>query len=349
VRARRKRKNNKGVLVVVFILLFVAGFIFVMKRNEVHITADSVNVSILIGESVKPEEFIENIEASYDIISIEFIDEPNVLAHSNQNVQIRITDERENSVVVNSKLIIETNKSPPVIDGTDTINSLVGDPIMYYQGVSAYDDFGRDLTDKIQIDNSYVNYNETGEYEVLYHVTDLTGLKAEITKTVHVMSIDTQYVLEKVDETLKSIISDDMTQLEKVKAIHTWVISNISYASSTNGGESVYEDAYRALRDRSGNCFNYYSISEVMLTRAGIPNMPISRIPGTPTRHRWSLINPDDLGWHHFDATPTRLQLGSQTAFFTDSQAKEFTNRFVDFNGTRDFFTYDPDLYPKIV
>jgi len=124
---------------------------------------------------------------------------------------------------------------------------------------------------------------------------------------------------------------------------------NMTYSPVRTAPATSYEGAYRALRDRRGNCFNYFSLSEVLLTRAGIPNMRIDRIPGTPTRHRWNLVNPDNLGWHHFDANPTRLELWAQTAFFTSSQARRFTRMYVEHDGTRDYFTYDPTLYPEIV
>jgi hypothetical protein len=95
----------------------------------------------------------------------------------------------------------------------------------------------------------------------------------------------------------------------------------------------------------------FFSISEIMLTRAGIPNEQIDRIPGTPLRHRWNLVNPDDLGWHHFDSFPSPFGVGRQKAFFTDSQAEEFTHQFAtrEENPMNNYYTYDPSLYPTIV
>ena len=258
-------------------------------------------------------------------------------------------DEYANITVVEAKLSIQINTSPPVINGTGPILSRMGDPILYRFGITAHDDLGRDLTDEIEVDSSRVNYNSVGNYSVIYRVKDLTGLETVIIETVNVINVDVVYVHEQVDKILDEILISGMTQLEKVMAIHSWVINNISYAQTIGGADTIYGDAYRALRDRGGNCFNFYAISEMMLTRAGIPNMQIDRIPGTETRHRWSLVDPDGLGWHHFDTTPTRLLLGPQTAFFTDSQAREFSRQFYEYNETEDYFTYDPSLYPEIV
>jgi len=313
-------------------------------------TADPLDRAIMIGESVKPEDFVVNIYDDSEIVSIEFVEEPNLEARNDQIVRVRITDEHGNAAIFEATLTIKLNQTPPVIEGTGTIYSTVGNPIIYRQGVTAHDDFGREL--ELHVDSDTVRQHEVGEYTIRFWATDLTGNTSEVFQQVIIVSVDVAFVFSEADKILSEILNDGNTQLEKVKAIHAWIRNpnNMQYASVVGGGtDSVYEQAFRALSDRRGNCFVYYAIGEVLLTRAGIENMAIDRIPGTPTKHRWSLVNPDNLGWHHFDTTPTRLQLGSETAFFTNTQAKEFTNRFIEFNGTRDFYTFNAELYPTIV
>jgi len=308
--------------------------------------AEAVAKAIVAGETVIPEDFVKDVFDHSGIFSIEFVNEPNVLSDRDQIVEIEIIDNHGNSAIFAGELYVKLNEEPPVIEGTDTILSMVGDPIMYLPGVTATDDMGRDLTDNIQVDSSGVDHNNEGIYTVVYYVIDATGLRGEVEQTVHVLAIDIDWVNERVDAELARIIKDDMTQLDKVRVIYRWVKNNLNYSPVRGGPATAYEGAYRALRSRSGNCFSYYSISEVMLTRAGIPNMRIDRIPGQPTNHRWNLVNPDDLGWHHFDTTPTRIEV--RTDFFTASQARAFTKRYESI-GTRNYFTYDPDLYPEIV
>jgi hypothetical protein len=87
-----------------------------------------------------------------------------------------------------------------------------------------------------------------------------------------------------------------------------------------------------------------------MLTRAGIPNLRIERIPEAPSRHRWNLVNPDDLGWHHFDAFPIRLGgLREYFYMFTDSQAQDFARQLYAAIELPYYFTYNPELYPEVV
>ena len=313
-------------------------------------TADPVHLEIPIGGFTYPERFIKNEFDHSDIISIEFVSEPDVFARGVQDVEIRITDIYNNSAVIMSGLTILLDETPPVIEGTGRIFSRRGNPVIYLRGVTAFDSFGRDFTYTINVDSSGVDRNVVGEYQVFYRVKDFTGNETVVVETVEIITVDVDYVNDNVDKVLGEIINDGMSQLEKVRAIHRWIRTSISYASSTTEPQNVYEGAYRALRDRRGNCFNYFSISEVMLTRAGILNLRIDRVPGTSTRHRWNLINPDGLGWHHFDTTPVaRMGFGGQTAFFTASEARDFTSQIQNVHGTRNFYTYDPDLYPEIV
>jgi len=348
---RQKVMSAKVLIPAAFLVVaLVAVGLFGLYRymiNTTPPTVHTVNYTINIGETVYPEDFISIIYSDFEIISIAFVEAPDTTAHSDQNVQIRVTDDRDNVAIVDATLYITLNTSPPIITGTAPIVSRLGNPIIYRTGVTARDDFGRAL--ELQVDSSNVDQDTEGEYIVIFYAVDLTGLRTEVRERVQILNVDVDYVHGHIDATLSDILEDGMSQLEQVHAIHRWVIENISYAAGRTDPGSVYEDAYRALRDRQGNCYKFYAVSELLLTRAGIENMPIDRIPGTPTRHRWSLVNPDGLGWHHFDTTPTTLGLGDETAFFTDSQAREFTQRFMEFNGTEDFYTYNPSLYPQIV
>jgi len=310
--------------------------------------------SVRIGENVGPEDFVTGIsDASDDLpISISFYrEEPDVFNSRDQIIEIKLEDFYGNYAVINAGLSIQLNRYPPVINGTDTIITMVGDPILYMQGVTAYDDFGRDFTEMVTVDNSEVNQFAAGIYTVRYLVEDFSGLTFVVEETVHVLDIDIDYVNEQVDEELAKILREDMTQLNQVHAIYTWVKRNLTYAQNRDRPETAYEGAYRALRDRRGNCYVFYSISAVMLERAGIPNMLIERIEGTPTRHRWNLVNPDELGWHHYDSYPVRASHGVQMSFFTDSQATLLTQRLSNLaiRPAQNYYTYDPSLYPEIV
>jgi len=315
--------------------------------------AVSVSVAIKIGEEVKPEDFVTNITDASDHLPIQityYETGPDIFGHD-QIIAVKVEDYYGNYTVVHAGLTVQHNKEPPVIEGTGTMLITIGDPILYMQGVTARDDLGRDLTDMVIVDSSDVNQHEAGVYTVRYRVVDFTGLSFEIEETIHMLDVDMEFVNDEVDRVLEVIIKDEMTQMEQVRAIFNWVRSNVSYALNRDRPETSYEGAYRALRERRGNCYVFYSISELLMTRAGIPNMLIERIPGTPTAHRWNLVNPDGLGWHHYDSFPARYGAGSQMAFFTDSQAREFTRRMANLEERpmNNYYTFDPERYPEIV
>ncbi|MDR2569209.1 MAG: DUF5011 domain-containing protein [Oscillospiraceae bacterium] len=312
--------------------------------------AEKVDLTIMIGEEVKPEDFVTNITDASDHlpISITYYEaEPNIFGND-QIIAIKVMDYYGNYTVVHSRLAVRHNNEHPVITGTNTIFSDLGNPIDYMQGVIAFDDLGRDLTESIIVDDSGVDYNEIGIYTVYYKVTDFTGLTFEIMETVHVTDFIADFVNERIDMIFADIIDDEMTQLDQVRAIFNWIRSNVSFAISMEEPETLYLGAYSAIRERRGNSYVFSSISEAMLTRAGIANQSIERVPDANVSHRWNLVNPDGLGWHHFDSFPSPFGAGIQKAFFTDSQAKAFSEHSAD-HPEHNYYTYNPELYPEIV
>ena len=310
-------------------------------------SATAIPKSIHIGEEVEPEDFVVDVFDASPIASIEFVEAPDIFSRFDQIVEVVIEDVHGNLKVFASSLSVQLNESPPVFEGLKTIETMVGSPILYRQGVTALDDFGREI--EFEVDSSGVDQYTEGLYTAIFWVEDFTGFRTEVEVKVNVINIDPEYVNTKVDEILAGIVNDGMSQLDKVIAIHRWVRANINYSVTRGGPESAYEGAYIALQDRRGNCFIFYSISELLLTRANIPNMRIQRIEGTPTRHRWNLVNPDGLGWHHFDAYPTRIGQSDRMAHFTTSEARSFAHQIQAVNNMRDYYTFDVDKYPETV
>jgi len=312
-------------------------------------TAAAVNKSIIIGDSVTPNDFITDVYDASGVQSVSFVEEPDLSAHFDQIVQIKIEDIYGNYDIFNAALTIQLDNSPPLIEGTDTIVSQAGVPILYRQGVTAHDSFGRPL--ELEVNSTEVDQYTVGVYTAFYRATDMSGQVTEISVEVDIIDVDIDEINRRVDDVLfgrNGIIRDNMTEKQMVLAIHRWVRWNVYYAAVRGGPRTAYEGAEIALRERRGNCYIFYSISEVLLTRAGIENMRIERIEGTPTRHRWNLVNPDGEGWYHYDSFPTRLGLGDELALFTSTQADDFSERISLLGGLRQYFTYDPSKYPGI-
>ncbi len=67
------------------------------------------------------------------------------------------------------------NGEKPQINGTKDITIMLGDKVDLLAGISASDVEDGNLTNKIIVDDSKVNYNKTGNYDVIYAITDSSG------------------------------------------------------------------------------------------------------------------------------------------------------------------------------
>ncbi len=81
------------------------------------------------------------------------------------------TDAFSGKIYFNYKILTEA----PKIYGTKDLELTLGDTIDLLAGISADDAEDGDLTHKLQVDDSEVDYNKTGKYNVTYSVTDSMG------------------------------------------------------------------------------------------------------------------------------------------------------------------------------
>lgn len=228
---------------------------------------------------------------------------------------------------------------PPVISGASDQTVFTGDSISYRNGVSAFDEV--DGAVGFTVDSSAVNIYEIGEYEVTYSAVDSSGNTAVQTVVISVIDPDTDVVYEMADNILAGLLRPEMSLLEKAQWIHNWIRWNITFTGAAEKTNPI-NGAYTGFRTRQGDCFTFYSIAEVLLTRAGIPNMRVTRVGGYSS-HYWNLINVG-TGWYHFDATPTRERVNN--FMFTSVQAEQFTRMISQ---VPNYYVYDKSLYPPVV
>ncbi|GHV32966.1 hypothetical protein FACS18949_05710 [Clostridia bacterium] len=220
-------------------------------------------------------------------------------------------------------------------------------------------DFFTDIYDASPVRASFEaapDWNAEGEQSVALLLTDEYGNEARFTAALTLTAGDAPspspspspsanaspsqetYVYEKADAALGRIITADMTDYKKVKAIHDWVRNNVSYTSS-GAKDGVIDGAYNAFKLAKGDCYTFYAVSEVLLTRAGIENQAVERVGGN-THHYWSLIKLDGK-WYHFDATPYKVWFDG--AKFTENQAEAYTEARGN-----NYYTYDKSLHPTV-
>ena len=284
----------------------------------------------------KPEDFISSIE-DVTKTTVRFINEPDVKLVGKQTVEISVTDAGQNEVVKQVNLTLQDDTEAPVISGVTDLNVIIGNSISYKKNVTVSDNCPEGLT--FTVDNSAVNLNAEGTYPITYIAKDYAG--NETTASANVIVKPRVYTESEVyalaDAVLARIISEGMTPLEKVQAIYNYNMRHISYISHSEKGNWL-RAAYEGLVDGKGDCYVYASTAKVLLTRAGITNMDIVKIP-SKTSHYWNLVNLGE-GWYHFDTTPRK---DHPTIFmWTEAQMMEYSARF---NGSHN---YDHSLYPVV-
>lgn len=307
--------------------------------HVVDTVAPRAEVQDVSGYALVPrsaEEFIVSVEDATSV-SATFIKEPDLTFIGTQEVELSLKDEGNNETVMTASLTLEADTQAPVISGISNIQLVVGDTVSYKKNIKVTDNCEEGLT--LDIDSSTVNLNAEGSYQVTYTATDLAGniTSKTITVTVYPKLYTEEQVNELADAVLAKIIKPEMTALEKVQAIYNYNMSHISYI---NHSEKInwIQGAYEGLVFGKGDCYVYACTAKVLLTRAGITNMDIEKIPAK-TMHYWNLVDIGD-GWYHFDTTPRK---DHPTIFmWTDVQLMEYSAQHYNSHN------YDHDQYPTV-
>ncbi len=234
--------------------------------------------------------------------------------------------------------------TPPVIHGAEDISVEMGEQVSYRAGVTVTDD--RDENVRLKIDSSGVDLTVPGEYEVIYTAADSSGnesvvkvkltvneaISEDLMNTVDPATIDPIVpedlkeadVNELADKVLSEILKDGMSQRQKARAIFDYVYRHIKYVG-TSDKRNWMVGAYVGFVKGKGDCYNYFACSKALLTRAGIPNVDLTRVGGA-TDHYWNLVDAGE-GYYHFDACPHPSSYPFTSFMVTEEQVKDYTRR----------------------
>lgn len=197
--------------------------------------------------------------------------------------------------------------------------------------VTAVDD--RDGRVDVKVDMSKINWKKEGVYRIYYHAKDRAGNTATSWAKVQVLIPGSSE--SAADQVLRSITKKGWSDTKKARAIYRYVKGRCAYVQNSS---HVYwrKEGLRGLRYQSGDCYTYYAICRLLLTRAGIPNVMIKRYPTHIGRHFWNLAYVQGA-WYHFDTTP-RLR-GGDFCLRTDAQLWAVYSGYT--------FRFNNSLYPK--
>lgn len=295
------------------------------------------NYTTFKNAEVECEDFIKSAE-DVTQLTYAFGKKPDTSQIGEQKITVKVTDAGNNCAEEEAVLTVVEDTKAPEIKGAEDFSVTIGESISYKEGVTVKDDYDKNV--KLDVDSSKVDVNKTGTYPVTYRAKDASGNEKEV--TIQVTIKEKEYSKEKVermaDELLAKILKPNMKQYNKLVAIYNWMHREMSYVNTSEKGDWI-RSAYEGLKYKKGDCYVYASTAKALLTRAGIKNMDIEKIPDKQ-RHYWNLVDIGD-GWYHFDTTPRNMEK-LHFCYVTDKKILDYSKA----NGNT--HNYDKSKYPKI-
>lgn len=138
----------------------------------------------------------------------------------------------------------------------------------------------------------YVNMNSFGRVNITIQKIYTDSMINEINK--------------KVDEIYNSLITDNMTDTEKIKVIHDYITNNTIYdeerSNDIKSGKNIdtvhnSNTAYGTLFNGKAICGGYTDTMALFLDKIGLPNFKIAS-----QNHIWNVVYIDGA-WKHLDLT----------------------------------------------
>jgi transglutaminase/protease-like cytokinesis protein 3 len=123
-----------------------------------------------------------------------------------------------------------------------------------------------------------------------------TDAKIHINVRYRESASQTKQVKQAVGGILDTIVKPGMTQEEKVKAIHDWIVLHTAYDQSLQR-----YTAYDALTEGKAVCQGYALLAYRMLNEAGIETRIVEGRVDSGS-HVWNLVRIGSK-WHHMDVT----------------------------------------------
>ncbi len=315
-------------------------------------------VEIKVVDTVAPQGKVQNLMANPDRIpdakdfvvepvdateiTYSYLQQPDKTVLGVQNIAVVMTDTSGNSTTLQATLTLDAQA--PVLQGVKDMFIYVGDTVSYLSGVTVTDDWDTNIADP-QVNRDQVDLQTPGVYQVIYTATDAAGNTTAITIKLTVMEkgenfVSTEEIYAQVDKILDEIITDDMSDYEKVQAVYWWIVNNCRYTSHSEK-DNWMQAGYRMLTERRGDCFNYFGLCKLMLERLGIPNIDVTKVPNFEgdSNHYWSLVSIDGgQTYYHVDTTPRTVPV--YFCLVTDQVIDEFSASY------RNCFNRDKSLYP---
>ena len=303
-------------------------------------TGEAVSLTGWVGQTIDPADFVTKIFDA-TAVTVSFATPPDFSLTGEQTIELLLTDAAGNQRRLQTGLILQQDTEGPVIYGAQKYTLYIGQTATYKKGVYAVDN--RDGEVEIKVDSSAVNPRAAGEYSAVYTAVDQAGNSSSVTVAVTVkpqsVTMDELNVL--ADEVLAEITTEAMDNYEKAWKIYKYVNLRLTYTGTSDKTDWMSE-ARRGIVQGVGDCFTYYSMSNLLLNRIGMQNLSVERAskPGE-ARHYWHMVKVGD-DWYHFDACIHKPKL--ESFMLTTAQIDAFSARVGKDNY---YYRFARELYPE--
>ena len=122
-----------------------------------------------------------------------------------------------------------------------------------------------------------------------------------------------QYVEANVKRIVNEVISDNMSDIQKAKALHDWLCDNTGYDHDSVDADRNHHDASVLMNDKTV-CEGYASFYDLLLREAGVESYYVHS-----SDHAWNIINIDG---HFFHSDTTWDDLTSSYKYFLKSDSE---------------------------
>lgn len=155
---------------------------------------------------------------------------------------------------------------------------------------------------------SYIN-NFVHPYNSFSNIQTSISESGEITININYLynKDEIKVISKKVDEIIDEVIKDDMSDYDKIKTIHDYIINNTKYDVERNNDENSKYISYKAngpLIEGYATCSGYTDAMALFLEEFGIKNYKIATelMQEDISGHVWNAVYLDGK-WLHLDLT----------------------------------------------
>lgn len=297
--------------------------IYTSTLNIVDTTAPVATVKGVVVEvdgTLVPEDTIVSITDKSQT-TVSFSKTPDLSQEKIIQVIVVVKDSSGNKSEYPINVEVVSDKTAPVIEVLGQLYVQIGETNPDYWANANVTD-AKSTISATTVNDDLVKLDRLGTYTVTLMATDAKGNSASIERSVKVVMKSTYLTMKGLDNpennkadafveaVLKEIITDGMTQRQKMRAIYDWLLNEISYQTETSTDYS--SDSYNKLDDYAfngfkrlkGHCFHYAAMAAEMLDTLGLEITLVKGEGYSATAadhfllHYWVLVNVDGKQYH---------------------------------------------------